>query len=369
MMRLSLAVLLTVSLLLPAISAASSEIRLEPGPTADGGVVTLPPVALRESGLARASSVAAPPRDARSAQTAAFVVTYDAGFQANPAARAAFQHAVDIWSSQLTSNVPIAVDASFEALGPGVLGSAGATYHLKGANGDLYPAALANTLAGFDHYPTTSDIQAQFSSRADWYYGTDGATPATQSDFVSVVLHELGHGLGFAGSGDVAAGLGYYGLGAVLSPIVVDRFVQTGGGQTVLSFPIGVGSTSLAAMFTGDDLYWSGPNALAANAGQRPRLYAPSQWVDGSSYSHLDEAVYGAGDANSLMTPAINRGEAIHDPGPIARAIFQDIGWTTVGQGEPTAISTPAVATATAVPTGGASMHRVFLPFVSRDRG
>ena len=335
-------------------------------------MVTLQPVALRDSGMARASRVAAPALGARSAQAAAFVVTYDAGFQANPAARAAFQHAVDIWSSQLTSTVPIAVDASFEALDAGVLGSAGATYHARSANGDFYPAALANSLAGFDRYPEFSDIEARFSSNASWYYGTDGDTPATQPDFVSVVLHELGHGLGFAGSGDVAAGLGYYGLGAVLSPIVLDRFVQTGGGQRVVSFPIGVGSAALAAMFTSDDLYWSGPNALAANAGQRPRLYAPPAWADGSSYSHLDEAVYGAGDANSLMTPAINSGEAIHDPGPIARAIFRDIGWTTSGQTQWAPTGMPAVATVAATATavaGGVGTRRLFLPFASHDRG
>ena len=43
------------------------------------------------------------------------------------------------------------------------------------------------------------DIITSFNSHAavDWYFGTDGNTPSRRRDFVSVVLHEIGHGLGF----------------------------------------------------------------------------------------------------------------------------------------------------------------------------
>jgi hypothetical protein len=47
------------------------------------------------------------------------------------------------------------------------------------------------------------------------------------------------------------------------------------------------------------------------------------------------------------MTPSINRGESIHDPGPIVRGMFQDMGWTLDG-GSPTATPTR---TPTATPT------------------
>ena len=42
---------------------------------------------------------------------------------------------------------------------------------------------------------------------------------------MSVVLHELGHGLGFAGSMDVDGALGSWGLGTAF-PIIYDRFVE-----------------------------------------------------------------------------------------------------------------------------------------------
>ena len=57
------------------------------------------------------------------------------------AARDAFQYAVDIWKSQLTSTVPIVVDAEFKDLGPNVLGSAGAKYTVR----DFSGATVANT--------------------------------------------------------------------------------------------------------------------------------------------------------------------------------------------------------------------------------
>ena len=55
---------------------------------------------------------------------ATFQVTYT-GFTA--AAQTAFQRAVDIWSGLVSSAVPIRVSANFQALSPGVLGSAETT--------------------------------------------------------------------------------------------------------------------------------------------------------------------------------------------------------------------------------------------------
>lgn len=45
------------------------------------------------------------------------------------------------------------------------------------------------------------------------------------------------------------------------------------------------------------------------------------------NYSHLNEATFTAGNANSLMTPMLGAGEAIHDPGGIVRGMFNDMGF------------------------------------------
>ena len=127
-----------------------------------------------------------------------------------PQAQAAFQYAVDLWRAELASPVPVIINASFEPLGTGVLGSAGAggiISDFPGAPvaGTWYPIALANQLAGVDLDPSGPDINARFGSTFNWYFGTDGAAPTGTFDFVTVVMHELGHGLGLLGSGNVSA--------------------------------------------------------------------------------------------------------------------------------------------------------------------
>jgi hypothetical protein len=259
---------------------------------------------------------------------ATFVVNYDAGFDANPTAKAAFQFAVDQWAQMIVSPVPITIDASFGDLGsPNILGGAGPTTLFRdftGApiGGTWYPVALANALAGGDLDTAHSDIDATFSSTfPSFYFGTDG-NDGGKVDFASVVLHELGHGLGFVGAMDVSAGSGTCCLGGF--PTVYDRFTQSNG-TALLSIPDGSG---LATALQGQDIRFTGTKATAANGGTAPKLYAPNPWQAGSSYSHLDEATYPAGNANSLMTPGIGSNEVIHSAGPVTLGIFADTGWT-----------------------------------------
>ncbi|MCB0761427.1 MAG: zinc-dependent metalloprotease [Flavobacteriales bacterium] len=260
-------------------------------------------------------------------------VTYN-GFTTQ--AQTAFQYAVDIWASLLTSNVPIIIDATWSDLPGNTLGSAGANAFWTNFSGapqsnTYYPSPLADKLAGFDLDPGEADIVADFDSGTNWYFGTDGNPGAGQFDFVSVVLHELGHGLGVQGSADYSGGTGYLGLGGNNYPIIYDDFVENGSNQSILSFSNP--STALGNQLTGNSLYWNGTNAVTNNGGTDPRLYAPSSWEPGSSYSHLNESTYNAGNANSLMTPQIGFAEAIHDPGPIILGLMADIGWEVDNSG------------------------------------
>lgn len=281
----------------------------------------------------------APSGGLRARSTASTISVTYVGFESFPQAQASFQAAVDIWASLVSTPVPISVRAEFTSLAPNVLGSAGAQYvwrDFPGAPnaGTYYPDALADKLRGADAYPGQFDILASFnSSFGSWYFGTDGSTPAGAYDFESVVLHELGHGLGFLGAASVSSGSGSIGLGGY--PIAYDRFSVTQTGAPLLGFvnPSAELGTQLTSGYNPSDprgpgVYFSGPNAVAANGGLTPRLYTPTTWSPGSSYSHLDENTYPAGNPNSLMTPALSGAEAIHDPGSITLGIFTDIGWT-----------------------------------------
>src|SRR3546814_10660728 len=58
----------------------------------------------------------------------------------------------------------------------------------------------------FRSEPGFIDINSQFSSDFDFYYGLDGDTPAGQISFLDVVMHEVGHGLGFQNFENEATG-------------------------------------------------------------------------------------------------------------------------------------------------------------------
>ncbi len=271
-----------------------------------------------------------------------FIVTYD-GF--TDEARAAFQYAVDIWNSLIRSPVPIRIDASFTDLG----GFEGETIILGGARpadwkspGSLdlwFPEALADMRADRDLAAGEPDIITRFNNHeeANWYFGTDRNTPAGKTDFVSIVLHEIAHGLGFFSFARVEQGsfsrstlsggtTGRLRGGNPDLPYIYDFFVENGAKKTIISFPDR--SFALENQFTSNDLFWNGKKGVEANAGIAPHLYTPSSWEQGSSYTHLDEITFPAGNANSLMTPYYDNQEAVHDPGPIALGMLEDIGWT-----------------------------------------
>ena len=125
-----------------------------------------------------------------------------------------FQYAANLWAAILPSNVTIRVAAKFDpqtcSATSGVLGSAGPVAVFEDFAGALVPntwfhVALANKLANVD-LSASDDISTTFNSdvdnqtclgATDWYYGFDG-NEGTDIDLTSVVLHELGHGLGFS---------------------------------------------------------------------------------------------------------------------------------------------------------------------------
>jgi hypothetical protein len=290
-------------------------------------------------------------RDLRAAgaQLASIAVTYDAGFAANPQAQAAFQAAVNIWSTVLSSPIPIRVTARFIDLGnPSLLGSAGPTFFCTSAAGQantFYSNALADKLAGADACaPGQPEINASFNSAVtDWEFGVSGTPVAGKVSFMTIVLHELGHGLGFYGSMSVSSGVGSWGeLPGV--PDIYDRFAFTGGGQALLSLVSP--SLALGAQLVGGSIFFIGPNARGANGGAFPKLESSlNPFREGSSYSHVDDLLY-SGTPNGLMTWQLARAEVYTDPGPIVRGIFADEGWAGGGAvgapGPPSGLTTSA---------------------------
>lgn len=121
------------------------------------------------------------------------------------------QFAADLWGAVLVSDQPVFIGAQFNPLGANVLGSAGATFvnanFAPGVVPDTwYSAALSDAISGVDQNPGFIDINSQFSSDFTFYYGLDDNTPAGQINFLDVIMHEFGHGLGFQNFENEAAG-------------------------------------------------------------------------------------------------------------------------------------------------------------------
>lgn len=112
------------------------------------------------------------------------------------------QFAADLWGAVLVSDQSVFIGAQFNPLGANVLGSAGATFvNANFAPGIVpdtwYSAALSDAISGVDQNPGFIDINSQFSSQFPFYYGLDDNTPAGTINFLDVIMHEYGHGLGF----------------------------------------------------------------------------------------------------------------------------------------------------------------------------
>lgn len=262
------------------------------------------------------------------------------------AAKTSFSHALNIWGAIIESSVPIVVHACWEDFNDArLLGYAGAAGSVRNFPGALhqnvwYPSALANSLAKQDLNTSAPDIVAAFNAAdIDWYFGTDGNPGFSQHDFVTVVLHEVGHGLGYSGSlrvlsfnGQIVGVTGFAPSDSQdplneLYPFPYDLFAQDGSGRSILDTSVYPNvSAQMAALAQSDNLFFAGNNVKATNGRASAKLYAPSPWQQGSSYSHWDLATF-TSTPNSLMTPSLAAGVATHSPGPMGAALLRDIGW------------------------------------------
>jgi hypothetical protein len=236
-----------------------------------------------------------------------------------------FQAAVDIWSANFSSSVPVTIDANWTRLGSfGVLGSARPGSYFAGYDGApdsslWYPSALANALAGKDLDPTQSEIIIQVNSYANWNTRNDGISHVNEYDLQSVFLHEMGHGLGFLSTDSYDS---FFKYGSIEQPTPFDAYVQVEDGRRLSDLPspsIELGKALVSP------LVWSGALGIAANGGVKPILYAPARYEEGSSVSHLDENTYSQSPLDAVMTPNLDAGEIFRQPGPLLLAMMEDM--------------------------------------------
>jgi hypothetical protein len=236
-----------------------------------------------------------------------------------------FQIAVEIWSHHFASSVPITIEASWsrssssEILGSARPGSFFSDFDKSPDPSLWYPSALANAIAGKDLDTTESEMIIQVNSLADWNTTNDGLSYPNKYDLKSVFLHEMGHGLGFLSAASYDSFLGF---GYIDEPTPFDAYVQVEDGRRLSDLPSP--SLELGEAITGR-LFWSGALGVAANNGVKPLLYTPSEFDEGSSVSHLDEATFADSTLEAMMTPSLSAGEIFREPGPLMLAMMEDM--------------------------------------------
>ncbi len=265
----------------------------------------------------------------------------------------AFQFAANIWAGLLSSAVVIRVGAKFDPqfcdANSAVLGSARPeSVHANFAGAPVtntwYPQALANSLRGIDLNPGVDDISTTFNSSIGttcpfpqvWYYGLDRNAPANTNDFVTVVLHELGHGLGFTSGVTLGTGAKLAGLDDAYMRLLEDH-------STGILYPQMTDAQRVSASTNTGNLHWTGANVVGASgvltAGRHPsghvQMFAPNPQQGGSSVSHFDTAL----EPNQLMEPSYTGPN--HNVG-LALNLMQDLGWVLSGTPIPPTVTIAA---------------------------
>ncbi len=244
------------------------------------------------------------------------------------------EYAVSILESILPADAIINILATWTNITTsGVLANSTVTGYVPGWTIDalepfaFYPVSLAEKIAGEElNGEQYADIELNINSSINWYTGTDGSPLINQYDLVTIVIHELIHGLGFFDSMNTGTSTGWYGAGGI--PVIYDTFVENLSGKRLTDTLVFKNpSVELRNEMTSKNLFFNGPLLNKFTQGGKAPLYAPSTWNSGSSISHLDEDYYENDDVNGLMTPYIDMGEAIHNPGNLTISMLGDLGW------------------------------------------
>lgn len=260
----------------------------------------------------------------------------------------AFEFAMALWAEHVHSEISIKISANWVSLNDRTLASATTGRVIK-LPGSIYSlpdtwyaisqiSAMANRPIREQLDEVDYDINMDVNcNREEWYFGTDGNVPSEHYDFVTVILHEIAHGLGFLGGFTANSDAETAEL-AFDDPIIYDRFVVDGQENKLINTDIYPDpSEELYNALIGErgGVFFDGENATGSLSDfgeiDRAKLFTPDPYRQGSSYSHLDLLTFRQ-TINALMVPNIDQAFAIHTPGPLLCGILSDMGWP-LGEG------------------------------------
>jgi hypothetical protein len=251
-----------------------------------------------------------------------FQFVYGAGSQFwSPQARVALESAATQLGSYLVVSSPVTVtyqvNGEFSPLSA-TLAEAGSSFASPGP-GFLDTVVQNKIRTGTDANGSAPDGDISVNFGQPWSLGSPVA--GNQYDLESIAMHELLHTLGFLSYVQQA------GSNTGQTWTVYDSFLVNSAGNRIIG-PDYLWNAAYNPNLTGANrgVYFSGPNAVAANNGLVP-LYTPNPWVSGSSLSHLSDYVF-TGSEDTLMTAVVSRGPAPRALSAVELGILRDLGYT-----------------------------------------
>lgn len=263
----------------------------------------------------------------------------------------ALEFSLDQFAHILHSDIPIHIEAGFDNYGgdsrSATLASAGPewfNFNFRNApfTDIAYPSALANKLSGLDLSDANSgisdiilsinaDIDGSALGSSTFYYGLDANIPSLDIDFVTVISHELIHGLGFLSAIDPLTGHKFGCDSSSCRTNEVGDVYSTFLARIVAGQPSNLldmtQSDRLSAVTAENQVVWTGSKAQAASASLSsgtingmPTIYTPNPLEAGSSLSHTDFAI----QATELMQAAYS---GFLTTTPVNLAMLSDLGW------------------------------------------
>ena len=237
-------------------------------------------------------------------------LTFDLIGELTPVQRLAAEYALELWGEQLAGTVPVDISVDIVPMEQGVLGVN--FFPPCFSEADIwYPSSLWDQMVGYNA-SWEQDITIQMNAIYPFYFGLDAHGHG--NDFVTILLHEVTHGIGF-GCWCGTDGNFFYG-----SPGIYDCQLAKGlDGPLFKDLP----DYERAALMVSNNLYAGvpGSNLLAANEGVRVKVYAPTNYSGGSTAHHWDSSV----DFPTFMKYAYSG--PLHTFNNRKIGILMDMGW------------------------------------------
>ncbi|WP_319432083.1 matrixin family metalloprotease [Mycobacterium sp. RTGN5] len=178
-------------------------------------------------------------------------------------------------------------------------------------------------ITGEDANGDQPDGDIDINWKADWALGDD-VTP-DQADFKAVIMHEMGHTLGFD------TNIQGPGSAPVTNHPIFDKFVVNAEGEKVINDDFTF-NTAFEPNLTGGNggLFFGGPHAMAAYDGKPVPLFTDPVWSV-SNVTHLDGRTF-TGENKKIMNSGneLGDGPEVHELSPVELGIFEDLGYTVV---------------------------------------